>query len=107
MTLYSYRCDSCRRLFNTEHRGDSTICPDCGGPSVRKFSFTTSNSMREHWNTAVGQYVSSRSDMTEALKRQSEEASIRTGIDHQFEMVERADMADPTAHGVDESTIAR
>jgi hypothetical protein len=61
--------------------------------------------MKEHWNSAVGQYVSNRQDMTEALKRQSEEASVRTGMDHDFQMVDPADMRDPSAHGVNEDNL--
>jgi hypothetical protein len=61
--------------------------------------------MREHWNTAVGQYVSNRAEMSDALKRQSEEASVRTGTEHDFQLVEPADMADAKAHGVNEDTL--
>jgi DNA-directed RNA polymerase subunit RPC12/RpoP len=105
VTLYSYTCGQCKRLFNTEDRSDGTICPYCKGQAVRKFTFYTASGMKEHWNNAVGQYVSNRQEMSDALKRQSEEASVRTGIDHQYEMVEPADMRDPTAHGVSEDGL--
>jgi hypothetical protein len=104
-TLYSYRCDSCKRLFSTEHRGDSTTCPGCKRPAVRNWSFTTSSSLKEHYNNAVGQYVSNRHEMSEALKRQGDEMSARTGLHHEYEMVDPGDMADPSAHGVSEDGL--
>jgi hypothetical protein len=61
--------------------------------------------MKEHWNQAVGQYVSNSQDMSEALKRQSEAASVRSGIDHEFVMVDPADMADASAHGVNQDGL--
>ena len=95
MTLYQYRCDSCKRLFNTEHRGDSTRCESCGAQAPRKFTFNVSNGMREHWNIAAGEYVSNQRNLDDAFKRKSEEASIRTGMDHEYVRVDVADMRDP------------
>jgi hypothetical protein len=69
------------------------------------FSFYTGTGMKEHWNTAVGRYVSNRHDMDETLKRQSDEASVRTGIDHDYQYVSPAEMADPNAHGVSEDAL--
>jgi putative FmdB family regulatory protein len=100
VTLYSYRCDGCKRLFNTEHRGDSTTCPDCNGQAVRKFTFNTSPGLKEHFNIAAGEYVSNQHQLDDAFKRQSEAASARTGIDHEFVRVDVADMHDAKAHGV-------
>lgn len=100
MPLYQYRCNQCKRLFNTEHRGDSTTCESCGADAPRKFSFNTSGGMKEHWNIAAGEYVSNRRQLDDALKRQSEAASARTGIDHEFVRVDVADMHDAKAHGV-------
>lgn len=105
MTLYSYRCNQCKRLFNTEVRGDSTTCPFCDSDAPRKYSFNTSTGMKEHWNVAAGEYVSNRQQLDEAFKRQSEAASARTGIDHEFVRVDVADMHDAKAHGVSEDTL--
>lgn len=105
MTQYNYRCSRCKQLFATETRADATTCPLCLGNAIRKFSFNVSGSMKEHWNTAVGQYVSNRQEMDDALKRQSEAASVRTGVDHEFVRVDPADMADPRAHGVSEDGL--
>jgi hypothetical protein len=56
--------------------------------------------MREHWNDAVGRYVSNRQEMSDALKRAGDEYSERTGLDTQYEYVSPADMMDASAHGV-------
>ncbi len=105
MTQYNYRCTGCHRLFACETRADATRCPDCRGHAIRKFTFNVQGSMKEHWNSAVGQYVSNRHEMDEALKRQSEAASVRTGIDHEYVRVDPADMADASAHGVSEDGL--
>jgi putative FmdB family regulatory protein len=105
MSLYNYRCRKCNQLFATETRADATTCPLCLGKAVRKFSFNVSTGMREHWNTAVGQYVSNRQEMDDALKRQSEAASLRTGVDHEYVRVDPVDMRDPSAHGVSEDGL--
>lgn len=105
MTQYNYRCRGCNRLFASDTRADAVQCPDCQGEAPRKFTFYTSTSMREHWNNAVGQYVSNRQEMDDALKRQSEAASVRTGIDHEFVRVDPSDMRDSSAHGVSEDGL--
>ena len=105
MGEYQYRCRSCNRLFASGTRADVTTCPDCSGPAVRKFGFYVSSGLKGHWNSAVGQYVENERQMTDALKRQSEEQSIRTGIDHQYEYVSPSEMADASAHGVSEDGL--
>ena len=105
MALYEFRCKGCGRLFSSTTRADTVTCQDCQGPAVRQFGFYVSGGLREHWNTAVGQYVSNRHDMDEALKRQSDEMSVRTGVDHHYEYVSPSEMADPSAHGVREDGL--
>jgi hypothetical protein len=61
--------------------------------------------MQEHWNQAVGQYVSNRQEMSEALKRQGDEMSERTGIHHDYEMVSPSEMADPSAVGASRENL--
>ena len=105
MPQYNYKCLQCNRLFATDTRADGTICPYCQGQAPRKFTFYTSAGMKEHFNNAVGEYVSNRQQMSDALKRQSEEMSVRTGIDHDYQLVEPADMRDASAHGVSEDGL--
>ena len=56
--------------------------------------------MPEHFNTTVGGYVSNEREMRDALKRVRDEQSERLGIEHNYEYLTRAEMADPSAHGV-------
>jgi hypothetical protein len=102
---YQYRCAGCGRLFASGERADVTRCPDCSQSATRVFAFYTSSSMREHWNTAVGQYVSNSQDMDRALKTKGEEMSVRTGIAHEYEYLSPAEMADPTATGADPNLL--
>lgn len=69
------------------------------------FAFYTSSSLREHWNAAVGEYISNSQDMDRALKAKGEEMSLRTGIDHDYEYLTPAEMADPSAVGADPSHL--
>lgn len=39
-------------------------------------------------------------ELRDAIKRQSDETSERTGIEHNLEYLTRAEMRDPSAHGV-------
>jgi hypothetical protein len=102
---YQYRCNRCNRLFASGQRADAITCPDCQGHAPRKFSFYVQQSMKEHFNNAVGSYVSNHRQFEDGLKRKSEEASVRLGIDHEFVPLSPAEMADASAHGVDENTI--
>lgn len=56
--------------------------------------------MPEHFNTSVGVHVNSERELRDAIKRQSDEVSERTGIEHNMDYLTRADMADAGAHGV-------
>jgi hypothetical protein len=103
--LYQYKCRSCRRLFASETRADTETCPTCNQSATRHFAFSVNFGLREHWNAAVGQYVNNSREMSDALKRQSEYATIRTGMEHNYEYVDPADMRDAKAHGVDENTL--
>lgn len=81
------------------------ICDYCQGTGIRRFSFTVSTGLKEHFNQAAGEYVSNRRQLDDAFKRRSEEMSARLGMDHEFVTVDPADMMDASAHGVDENTL--
>ena len=102
---FQYRCRGCNRLFASGERNDVTRCPRCNSAAARVFSFNVTTSMREHWNTAVGEYVSNSREMSDSLKRKSEEMSVRTGIDHDYQYVSPAEMADPSAHGASRENL--
>lgn len=111
MPVYQYKCRDCdNRVSATwdiatyeEMRKRPPIC-ECQTklpklpegrmkprPMVRVFSFTVKTSMQEHHNHTTGQMVSSDKQFRDQLKRQSEEATIRTGIEHNFQPVDAND----------------
>lgn len=71
----------------------STPCPVCGCRLQRKVSFSFHRSMPEHYNSAVGEFVSGKHSFRDALKRKSEEQTLRTGIEHNYEPVDLRDQA--------------
>ena len=100
MAQYQYRCPSCRFVFVTNSRTDIPPCPVCGSQSRRDFVFNTTPSIPDHFNTTVGGYVSNERELRDSLKRISDEQSERVGMEHRYEYLTRAEMADPIAHGV-------
>jgi hypothetical protein len=48
--------------------------------------------MREHFNVSTGQFVNNEQQFADQLKIKSEEASLRTGMDHNFVPVDVTDM---------------
>jgi hypothetical protein len=56
--------------------------------------------MPEHFNNAVGEFITGKQQFYDGLKRKSEEAWARTGLDHDFQPIDPSDMRDPSAHGV-------
>lgn len=78
---------------------------DCGGFARRIWGPVNIRlSLRAHWNNTVGQYVSNDREFRDALKRGSEEASVRTGIDHNFQPVDgrEKEALGVTDHGLEE-----
>ena len=105
MPEYQYRCPQCRLMFVTLSRTEIPPCPVCGAVSNRQFSFNVRNSLPEHFNHSVGSYVSNERQLRDALKVISDEQSARVGMDHNYEYLSPADMADASAHGVTEEGL--
>lgn len=98
MPIYEYRCPDCDNyselsLTIDEYSGIEMVECNCGSAMVRIFSFSVKPIMVEHMNRTTGQLVSSEKQFADQLKRQSEEASIRTGIEHNFVPVDTQDKA--------------
>lgn len=87
MPLYLFACpcsqESSTHRPMTGNTMDKT-CPNCGEPMNRRFTPPGFKTFREHYSAAVGKVVSSDREFREDLKRASEEASIKTGIPHNF-----------------------
>lgn len=90
MPIYEFRCRQCGITYQSLRSiGDTTPgtpCPDCGGVMGRKFSTPAPSpvGMETHLNPTTGTVVSSHAQFADDLKRQSEERTIRTGIEHNF-----------------------
>lgn len=82
-------------------RDDAIMCgSDCSHTARRRFSFSIARSVPEHFNHSIGRYVHNEREIKDTLARQSDAASARLGIDHNFEYLSPADMSDRSAHGV-------
>ena len=101
---YQYRCPSCGQTVISESRADKAHCP-CGHQASRDFSFRVTRGIPEHFNQSVGAYVSNERQLRDTLKVISEEQSLRLGVDHNYEYLSPADMADPQSHGVTEEGL--
>lgn len=90
--IYEYKCRQCGYRVDLTTLTGPYSCPNCeGGVVKRVFSFNVQPSMAEHYNPSVGTVVSSKRQHFDLLKRQSEAATIRTGIPHNYVPVDPAD----------------
>jgi len=100
MPLFEYRCLS-GHTRTVDVRAEAIMCgSDCSEIARRKFSFSIKHGVPEHFNNNLGTYVTNEHAVREELKRQSEVQSIATGLDHNYEYLSPADMAEVSARGV-------
>lgn len=100
MPVYAFACPCGSRLerFVSQMSPPSPpLCPTCDTRMSRRFSFSFRRSMPEHFNSSIGSYISNERDFKDGLKAQSEAATLRTGIEHNFVP---ADISEPAAYGV-------
>ena len=111
--IYTYRCPDCGTETTSTQRGSRLrrVCTGCGStrPLKRVFGFSYKPAMQEHFNNAVGKPVSSMAQFTDELKRQSETASLTTGIEHNYKPLEWGDHEafGVTNEGIEESNAVR
>jgi hypothetical protein len=94
--IYAYKCRTCGLTHDSKYRGDTLgacIGPDCTGELRRLFIIRTEAQMQEHWNKTLNRPISSNQQFDEALKRESDIVSLRTGMAHKFERVDPTDKA--------------
>lgn len=88
MAVYEWRCPECRQAYATRRPlGDTTppTCPPCQTPVKRRYSpFAIQIPMQEHYNHSVGAYITNERQFKDQLKIQSEAATLRTGLEHNF-----------------------
>lgn len=61
--------------------------------------------MQPHFNNATGEYVTGERNFKDALKRKSEEMTVRTGMEHNYAPVDlrEKDALGVTDEGLDET----
>lgn len=89
--LYAFKCRECGVRIDRMNVKNPHPC-DCGGILRRDFSFSFRPPLREHFNHALGQYVSSERSLEDGFKLASEKQSELTGADHKYIPVDPRDM---------------
>lgn len=89
MPIYTYKCPTCDlhgdAIRTMAEADDPQSCPQCGNGMNRiPTRFSTSASMPAHFNNTVNQHVRSASHFRDILKAQSDEQTLRTGIEHNY-----------------------
>lgn len=105
--MFEYKCRICGAREITTDRADSLgRCKsvECNGELRRLFSFHTAGvhprtRFKEHKNATTGLPTSSMHQFKDDLKRLGEAATLRTGVEHNYQPIDRQDRA---AAGVSE-----
>lgn len=94
MPVYEFACKNCgedysvtsikNKEFMERRIRQGGYCSLCMGPIRRVFSFSVAKPMPEHYNKSTGTFISSERQLKDTLKAQSEQATERTGIEHNF-----------------------
>ena len=96
MAFYAYLCRTCGE-FDSQRRGDSLPCPDCGNVAKRRFSWRNASVLHDHYNPAFGQVISSRKQASELAKKASDDQSARLGMTVDYQLT---DIHDHEAAGI-------
>lgn len=97
MPVYEYECKTCVVIFQryrkiSEYEEEST-CPECGRELGRKFSFSTKRSFEPHYNTAVGKFVSNKTQLNDQLRKLEDKAYQQTGYAPNYQVVDPSEAA--------------
>lgn len=109
MPVYSYRCDRCGDLYEPYLTPDGVqkqsydagfrVChvAECAGTYRRKFSFSfPSDPIGDgYYDHSVGAYVTSKQQLDDINKVNSEAATLRTGVEHNFVAQDINDLRPP------------
>ena len=105
MPTYSYLCDGCGHETETQRRGDTHRCGNCGASAKRRWSFRQGPPAFEgHFNVAAGRYVSSERELRDTFKAASEEQTRLTGA---LVDIQPVDYRDKDACGITDADIER
>jgi predicted nucleic acid-binding Zn ribbon protein len=116
MPVYQFHCKQCdwrldvvcsidtyTSLGYSNRASEKRSCAKCGAQTARVFNFSVKTMVPEHFNRSAGEYVTGERQLRDAFKRQSEAATIRTGIEHNFVPI---DLADKKALGVTDEGLS-
>lgn len=96
MPLYEFRCRSCGwqgdLVFAVDDDSRHHARCGCGERLSRRFGFRLVAGFAEHRNPSTGRWTTSDRQFRDDLKRASEEATLATGIEHNYQP---ADLRDP------------
>lgn len=110
MPLYEFRC-ACGDILSTTRpmTADTQLKyhDACGLDAQRIYSNFSFTRFTEHFNPAVGKVVSSKQEFLDDLKKASEDATRKTGIEHNFVPMEMPSGIDPDKPGMDEQFRTR
>lgn len=85
MRTYEYRCVRCHAtMTSTTHGLDVCLIDGCLGALRRVYSISFTKPLQEHWNTTVNKPIRTNKQFADELKRASEEATLRTGVEHRY-----------------------
>ena len=101
MPSFEYRCRGCG-TFESQRRGDSHHCPNCGLDSRRVWSWRNASVLQSHYNPAFGCEISSLRQARELAKIASDDQSRRTGMSVNYELT---DIHDHEAAGIDRAEM--
>lgn len=89
---YTYRC-GLHGSLDSEIRADSIECPHCRGEAKRDWRFHVDFSFEPYFAPSFGTVVKSRTHAKDLAKIASEEATLRTGVPHDYTVVDTHDDA--------------
>lgn len=98
MAIHRYICKQCGEAAESESPiGREPVRPTrcfwCGSDGFRRdySGVALARPMMAHYNATVGKEVSDMKGFKDDLKRKSEEATLRTGIEHNYEPIDYSD----------------
>jgi hypothetical protein len=111
MALYPFVCRACGYELTREAPVGSDVprphCPECirqhgAVLMARVYSFSAKPAFEDHYSHATGQYVASRTALSDAMKAKNEEMTLRTGYEQKMEPVNLREVA---ARSIDGETL--
>lgn len=96
MAVYEYACDECGDFLAQYPMGEAepeVECAGCGEMRPRRYSMAPTQIMHEHWNMSAQAPISSRRQYDAMLREQSDKASERLGLEHNFQSIDIHDPA--------------